>query len=355
MEHPGFFARAEPLEIGRLAGAVGAVVPDSYDATRLVTDIRTLADAGPAHASFLDNRKYLPQLALTAAGAVFVHPNCADRVPALTVPMVTKAPYHAFAKALAVFYPDAMRPQIGRAATSLIDPSAEIEPNVVIEPGAFVGPEAKIGRGSRIAAGAVIGYRVTVGRETFIGPTAVVSHALIGDRVIIHAGVKIGQDGFGFAMGPGGHLKVPQIGRVIVQDDVEIGANTTIDRGALKDTVIGEGSKIDNLVQIGHNAVIGRHCVLVSGVGISGSTELGDFVVMGGQAGAVGHVRIGNGVQVAGSAHVVDDVPAGSKVGGTPAVPFREYARQIAHIKRLGRTSGRSAGGSGRGEPGAGD
>ena len=213
----------------------------------------------------------------------------------------------------------------------------------MIEPGAVVGAEARIGRGTRIAAGAVIGYRVTIGRDCYIGPLATVAHALVGDRVIIHSGVRIGQDGFGFAMGARGHLKVPQIGRVIIQDDVEIGANTTIDRGALKDTIIGEGTKIDNLVQIGHNVVIGRHCVIVAQVGISGSTELGDFVVMGGQSGTVGHIKIGTGAQIAGAAHPTKDVAAGR--------PHRRHAGAAAdavgardgHAQRGWRKRGEAA------------
>ena len=155
-----------------------------------------------------------------------------------------------------------------------------------------------------------------IGRDCSIGATVTVSHALIGDRVIIHPGVRIGQDGFGFAMGPQGHLKVPQIGRVIIQDDVEIGANSTIDRGANRDTVIGEGTKIDNLVQIAHNVVIGRHCVIVAQVGISGSTTLGDFVALGGQVGVTGHLRIGAGAQIAATSGVMSDVPPGARWGG---------------------------------------
>ena len=157
------------------------------------------------------------------------------------------------------------------------------------------------------------------------------SHALVGDRVILHAGVRVGQDGFGFAMGAKGHLKVPQIGRVIIQDDVEIGANSCVDRGALKDTVIGEGTKIDNLVQIGHNVLMGRHCVIVGQVGISGSAELGDFVVMGGQSGLVGHIKVGSGAQIAGGSHPRTTSPPGARMGGTPAVRYRVGAAAGGH------------------------
>jgi UDP-3-O-[3-hydroxymyristoyl] glucosamine N-acyltransferase len=216
-----------------------------------------------------------------------------------------------------------------------VDPTARIEEGAVIEPGAVVGPEAMIGRGTRIAAGAVIGYRVAIGRDCYIGPLSTVVHSLVGDRVILHSGVRLGQDGFGFAMGREGHLKVPQIGRVIIQDDVEIGANTTIDRGALKDTIIGEGTKIDNLVQIGHNVILGRHCVIVAQTGISGSTELGDFVVMGGQSGTVGHIKVGSGAQIAGAAHAKDNVAPGAVVAGTPAKPLKEWARELAIVSRL--------------------
>jgi UDP-3-O-[3-hydroxymyristoyl] glucosamine N-acyltransferase len=330
------------MPLSALADKLGAKLAAGADPAISIRDVKPLSDAGRGDLAFLDNRKYVAQLEATRASACLVAPPLANRVPDETAALIVDAPYRAFAHALALFYPDAMFPKTAMTASGdpPIHPSASIEEDVRIEPGAVIGREAQIGRGSVVAAGAMVGYRVTIGRGCYIGPGASVTHALIGDRVILHAGVRIGQDGFGFAMGPKGHLKVPQVGRVIIQNDVEIGANSCVDRGALSDTVIGEGTKIDNLVQIAHNVVVGRHCVLVAYVGISGSTQLGDFVVMGGQAGVVGHIKIGTGAQVAGWSHLTHDVPPGMRVGGTPAVPMIEYGRQIAVLKRLGRRGG---------------
>ncbi len=336
MEHPGFYDRAGPFALSVVAKAAAAEMPGGADANRMIEDVRPLSEAGPSHLSFLDNKKYLSQLAGSTAGACLVEPAFAGRVGADTIGLVTRAPYRGFALALALFYPQAMRPLVcGPLARHAVDPSAILEDGVTIEPGAIVGPQAMIGRGTIVAAGAVVGYRCTIGRDCFIGPTATITHAMVGDRVILHAGVRIGQDGFGFAMGSGGHLKVPQIGRVIIQDDVEIGANSAVDRGALKDTVIGEGTKIDNLVQIGHNVIIGRHCVIVGQCGIAGSAVLDDFVVMGGQAGVAGHIKVGVGARIAGASHAKDDVPAGSRMIGTPAKTLREWAKQELRLKRL--------------------
>ncbi len=336
MEHPGFYDRVGPFSLETIAAESEAILTDTGRGGLAASDIRPLNAAGPEDVAFIDNPRYLPDLAATKALACFVHDKYAGRVPQGTVALVTPEPYRAYAKALALFYPEAGHPKAGwpaEGANPLVHPSAKLEDGVIVEVGSIIGPEAQIGSGTRIAAGAVIGYRCALGRDCFIGPRAVIGHALIGNNVIIHAGASIGQDGFGFAMGRGGHFKVRQIGRVIIQDWVEIGANAAIDRGALRDTVIGEGTKIDNLVQIGHNVVVGRHCVLVGQVGISGSTVLEDFVVMGGQSGTVGHITLGAGAQIAGNSGVAESVPRGARWGGTPAKPLKQWAREVALLK----------------------
>jgi UDP-3-O-[3-hydroxymyristoyl] glucosamine N-acyltransferase len=341
MEHPGFFERAGPFSIATIAESTGAEVHDLSHGIVEIDDVRPLGAAQASHLSFLDNRKYLTQLGETRAGACLVAGGFGARVPRNTVPLIVADPYQSFARAMQLFYPDAMRPKAAMAGADLsgrlVHPSARLEHGVRVEPGAVIGVEAQIGRGTIVAAGALIGYRVVVGRDCYVGPGATVTHALLGDRVILHGGVRLGQDGFGFAMGAEGHVKIPQIGRVIIGDDVEIGANSAVDRGALSDTTIGEGTKVDNLVQIGHNVVIGRHCVIVAQSGIAGSALLDDFVVMGGHSGIVGHVKVGAGAQIAGMAHVKNDVPPGTRMGGTPARPFKEWAREVAALKQLGR------------------
>ncbi|MGH8323273.1 MAG: UDP-3-O-(3-hydroxymyristoyl)glucosamine N-acyltransferase, partial [Steroidobacteraceae bacterium] len=228
-----------------------------------------------------------------------------------------------------------------------VDPSATIGMRVTLGPGVVIGPGAEIGDGTRIGPNTVIGRGVAVGRNCEIGSNCTIANAYIGDEVLILPGAQIGQPGFGFASGPQGHIKVPQIGRVIVQDRVEIGACTTIDRGALGDTVIGEGSKLDNLVQIGHNTRLGRHDVIVSQVGISGSCELGDFVVLGGQAGVGDHAKIASGVRIAARAAVAPGqaIPVPGDYGGMPAKPVREWIREMHTLTNLSRKPKRDSNG----------
>ena len=345
MAEPVFLRRTSPLTIAEIIELTGASPAYEINTAAIIENVATLDDAGPADLSFLENPKYADMLEASSAGAVLVAQRFAKRVPSGMIALISTEPYRAYALIAARFYPATLRPPSRFDASGIspgahVHPQAQIETGAIIDPGAVIGPRAQIGTGTIIGANAVIGADVCIGRHCAIGSGAQVGFALMGDRVIIHSGVCIGQDGFGFAMSGRGHLKVPQIGRVIIQNDVEIGANCTIDRGTIRDTVIGEGTKIDNLVQIGHNVTIGRHCIIVSHVGISGSTDIGDFVVIGGQAGFAGHLRIGQGVQIAAQSGVIDDIPAGERWGGTPARPMRKMARQVALLDRMVEKAG---------------
>lgn len=340
MEHPGFFDRNGPFTLKQVAEASEAEPAPGTRLDMTISGVLPLDEAGDGHVSFFDNPKYLKTFMQTKAAACFVAEKYSDRTPEGTVTLLSKEPYRSFALALTLFYPSSLRPYALpkdelSSFSGGVHRSAKLEKNVTVEPGAYIAPEAGIGEGTTIAGGAYIGHRVQIGRNCHIGPNAVVTNALIGNGVVLHPGTAIGQDGFGFAMGPSGHLKVPQIGRVVIQDNVEIGAGTTIDRGALKDTIIGEGTKIDNLVQIGHNVVVGRHCVIVSQVGIAGSVTLGDGVVIGGQAGIAGHVKVGSGAQIAATSSVRNEIPDGGRWGGTPARPISVWFREIALVQRL--------------------
>jgi UDP-3-O-[3-hydroxymyristoyl] glucosamine N-acyltransferase len=337
-----FFQRTGPHTLAAVvdAAAIEGQGAEAPPRRLMLHRIAPLAAATQEDVSFcLNNRKYLPALAATNAAAVIVHPSMQDRVPASAVAIVAADPLVAWARVAALFHPMApVKPGIHPSA--VIADSAQIDPTVEIGALAVVGENVTIGAHGRIGAMVVIGDGVQIGRHVRIGPHASLSHALVGDRVYIYPGVRIGQDGFGFAVTPDGFFTVPQLGRVVIEDDVEIGANSTIDRGALEDTVIGAGTRIDNLVQIGHNVRIGRACVIVAQVGISGSVILEDHVVLAGQVGVAGHLRIGTGSRIGAKSGVMADVPPRSEFAGAPAQPAKTFFRELATIRRWVRDGG---------------
>ena len=325
--------------MAEIADLTGAELRAGARRDRLITDVAPLDFAGPGDLTFLDKPKYTDALASTRAGACLTTERFARSAPDGLAVLCTAEPFGAFVAVARKLFPDAMRPSslfeaTGVAPGAIVHSTARVENGVTIDPGAVIGPRAAIGAGTVIGATAVIGPGVHIGRDCSIGPGASIVHALIGDGVIIHAGCRIGQDGFRFHPGARGLTKVPQLGRVIVQDHVEIGAGTTIDRGASGDTMIGEGTKIDNLVQIGHNVSVGRNCIIVAQCGLSGSVVLGDNVVLGGQVGIADHFTIGEGAMIGAKSGVMSHVPAGEKWTGYPAQPGRAFLRAAAAHKR---------------------
>jgi UDP-3-O-[3-hydroxymyristoyl] glucosamine N-acyltransferase len=329
-----FFTNHGPFTVGALAEATGATLAHPDSAARMLGDVSPLDRASATDVSFFDNSKYIDQFHKSAAGACFVRARLAGEAPEGMAILIADEPYRCYAIAAQKFYPSAT-PTHGIHPSAIIDPSTVISDGVSIAAGAVIGAHVSIGAGSSIGVNTVIAAGVSIGEHSHIGALTSISHALIGDRVLIHRGVHIGQDGFGFALGRDGHVKVPQLGRVVIENDVEIGSGTTIDRGTGPDTFIGEGSKIDNLVQIGHNVHIGKRAVIVAQCGISGSTRIGDGAVLAGQAGLAGHLKIGAGAKVAAKAGVMGDIPVGASYGGYPAVPIVDWHRQTIAIQRL--------------------
>ncbi|MEF2550190.1 UDP-3-O-(3-hydroxymyristoyl)glucosamine N-acyltransferase [Aurantimonas sp. A2-1-M11] len=340
MHESTFFPRGDGLTLGELASLIGASLGEGTDPGLLITGVAALAEAGPQDLSFFDSKRYRAELAETRAGCILVARKNVRLLPAGMPALVTENSAIAFTAAGRALFPDAVLPTAASGLTGLspradIHADARLEGDVTVEAFAVIGPGVEIGRGTIVGAGAVIGAGCRIGRNCRIGSNVTLTHALIGDRVILHPGVRIGQDGFGYTASPTGLVKAVQIGRVIIQDDVEVGANTTIDRGGVRDTVIGEGTKVDNQVQIAHNVRIGRHCVIVAQVGISGSTTLGDGVMIGGQTGINGHLTIADGAQIAAVSSVAGDVPRGARWGGTPAKPVRDWFREITTLSEL--------------------
>jgi UDP-3-O-[3-hydroxymyristoyl] glucosamine N-acyltransferase len=320
------------VTIGEIVDFVGGHYAGDRD--RPVTAVAPLVGASGEHLSFLSNRKYAAQLAETKAGAILVPQNLEGEDQRW---IRVDDPYFAFARIMTRWFSARPMPK-GVSPLAAISPAAKLGTNVSVGPFTTIGDNVIVGNNVTIFQSVSIEAGSTLGDDSIVYPNVVIYGGMrIGRRCIIHAGVVIGSDGYGFAMHDGKHHKIPQIGIVRIEDDVEIGAGTTIDRAALGETVIGEGTKIDNLVQIGHNVKIGKHCLLVSQVGIAGSTELGDHVFVAGQSGFSGHLKIGHRVQVAAKSAVLEDVPDDTKVMGSPAMPFNEFARRHAALKRLAK------------------
>lgn len=346
MTDPVFFAAARRFTAAEIAMLTGAALATPNFGNAEVFRLASLAEGGEGALVFADAKRRPDDVAGLRAAAILCPKELADAVPAGIAVLTTTYQQAAFAQVGRLLFPDAAVPisitgETGVSSGAHVDPSALIEEGAIVEAGAVIGPGAAIGSGTVIAANAVVGRNCQIGRDGFVGPNASIQYALIGNRVIIHGGVRLGQDGFGYVPGRGGPEKMPQIGRVIIQDNVEIGANSTIDRGALEDTVIGEGTKIDNLVQIGHNCRIGRGCIIAGHCGLSGSVTLGDFAMLGGRVGIADHVTIGERAQVAGASGVIGDMPAGARWAGYPAQPVKAHFREIAVLRALARPKGK--------------
>jgi UDP-3-O-[3-hydroxymyristoyl] glucosamine N-acyltransferase len=354
MAQPTFFEQPPSSTLADVTALTQARLLDVSRGGQVIRGLASLDEAGPMHLTFFDNLKYADQLAWTKAGACLVSESFESSVPAHVAVLRTAYPFREFVKIARELYSDVLRPKswfanAGIAASAVIDPAAHLEDGVIVDPLAVIGPNVEIGAGTVIGAGAVIGANVRIGRDCTIGAQTSIQFALIGNDVLIHPGCKIGQDGYGFLFsGPEGHVKVPQAGRVLIQNAVEIGAGTTIDRGSLRDTIIGEGTKIDNQVQIGHNVTIGRHCLLAAQIGLAGSLTIGDNVALGAKVGINNHLHIGDGAQVTAMSAVKDDIPANGRWGGFFAKPTRQWFREIVAVERLARDGTASGKGGGR-------
>ena len=342
MAQSNFYRHREASTLAEIAALTSSELADASRADQRVTALAALDQAGPSHLCFFDNVRYADHLATTDAGACIVNAKFEGRVPSHVAVLRSRNPFRAFVALSRLWQDDALRPRsgfglTGIAISAVIHETAHLEDDVIIDPLAVIGPNVEIGSGTVIGSGAVIAAGVKIGRDCNIGAQCSIQFSLIGNNVIIHPGCKIGQDGFGFVYGANGHLKVPQTGRVVIQHHVEIGAATSIDRGSLRDTMIGEGTKIDNQVQIGHNVTIGRHCLIAAQCGLAGSLSLGDNVVLGAKAGLNNHIQVGNGAQIAAMSGVRTSVPDNARWGGPVAKPVKEWFREVLAIERIAR------------------
>ncbi|GMO60506.1 MAG: UDP-3-O-(3-hydroxymyristoyl)glucosamine N-acyltransferase [Rickettsiales bacterium] len=313
--------------------------PKEYDWNQKIHSVSTLKKATPTDISFLTNNKYLEQLEETEAGAVFCKEDMLDKVPKNTIPLVSDNPHYAYTQLLdAMFQVPIFEISGGLARKSNIAWSAKIGKGCQIQAGAFIGKNVVIGNNCKICANAVIHDNCIIGNDTYIGSNATIQYTNIGKECVIHNGACIGQCGFGFAHDKAFNYKIPQIGKVVIGDYVEIGANTCIDRGALDDTTIGNNTKIDNLLQIAHGVKIGAGCFFAACTGIAGSAEIGNYVQIGGHSAIAGHIRIADGVIIAAHSGVIDSIDEPASIwGGAPALPHIQWKREQIMIRKLGR------------------
>jgi UDP-3-O-[3-hydroxymyristoyl] glucosamine N-acyltransferase len=339
---PRFYEALGPVTLAELAAACGAELADADEAVRQrsIMEVAPLAHAEGGSVSFFADRRYREALSATGAGACFMPAEHVDLAPPGCARLITREPHAAFARAARHLH----RAIRHLAESAAVHETAVVDPGATLAPGVVVGPGARVGADTVIKANAVIGPGVQIGRNCRIGANATVLFAVIGDRVRILSGAVVGEAGFGVTTGKEGVIDVPQLGRVVIEDEVTVGANTTIDRGAWNDTVIGAHTKIDNLVQVAHNVRLGRNCMLAAHTGISGSVTVGDGAVFGGRAGIADHLEIGAGARIAAAAGVMKDVPAGEMWVGTPARPIRRFMRETAWLARQAK------GREGRGE-----
>lgn len=343
MTDPAFFEPSRRYSADEVARLTGARLLDESHAGMEIAGIASLATGGEGMLVYVEGQRNARLAEHVRAAAVLCTADLADTIPAGTAVLVAARPQAAFAQIGRLLYPAAASPaaltaEMGISPHAHVDPTARLEAGVTVEAGAVIGPLAAIGAGTIVAPTAVVGRLCRIGRNCHVGPGASIQYTLMGDRVIVHAGARIGQDGFGFVPGPRGPERVPQIGRVVIQDDVEIGSNTTIDRGAMADTIIGEGTKIDNLVQVAHNVRIGRGSIIAGHCGISGSVKIGDQVMLGGGVGIADHIEIGDRAQIGAGSGVMRDVPGNERWVGAPAMPMREFFRQVAALQALAKS-----------------
>lgn len=338
MPNKKFFRGCGPYKIDDLVQEFGGKLVG--EGMSEVIDVATLKNAKKGELSFFSNARYLEELSKTEASFCILEEANIDKAPSSIVLWITSNPYEVWAKILNKFYPNNSSGSY-ISPSSYISNSATIGKNVYVGHGAFVGECASISDDCHIGENCYIGNSVVIGANTKIHHGSTVTHSIIGSNCILHPGVRIGQDGFGFAPSSSGMIKVPQLGTVVIGSNVEIGANTCIDRGAIEDTCIGDYTKIDNLVQIGHNVNIGKYCIVVSQTGIAGSTTIGDGCIFGGQSGVAGHLKIGRKVTLAARGGIIKDVKDGEVLGGTPAVPIRQWHKQTAILKKLSQSEGK--------------